>query len=91
MRSSNPVSKRLWLDFPDDLAWDIFTLDCILAAFLAMLVAGLSSVSTQFAQWVADHERWLWVLGAALAISAAVSLLRLVWPDEQIVRRPSRG
>jgi hypothetical protein len=91
MRNSKQVSKHPWLNFPDDLAWDIFTLDCMLAALLAMLVAGLASFSARFAQLVADHERWLWVSGATLAIIAAVSLLRVVWPAEQTVRPPWQG
>jgi len=91
MRTSKPVSEHLWLNFPDDLAWDIFTLDCMLAALLAMLVAGLASFSTEFAQLIADHERWLWVSGATLAIIAIVSLIRVVWPGGQTGRRPWQG
>ena len=91
MNHSKPIARHLWLDFPDDLAWDIFTLDCILAASLAMLVAGLASVSTGFAQLIADHERWLWMSGAALGTVAVISLMRVIWPGRQTGRRPWQG
>ena len=86
----NPVlaAIRLWLKFPEDLAWDIFTLTCMLVVLLTMLVAGLASSSVEFAQLIADRERWLWVSAIALAIVAAISLMRVLWPSEGIVRRP---
>jgi len=88
LRSNEPLFKHVWLKFPDDLAWDIFTLDCMLVALLAMLMAGLASLSARFSQLLADNERWLWMAGVTLAIVAIVSLIRVVWPGDQVVRRP---
>lgn len=88
MRNPVQIAKHQWLKFPEDLAWDIFTLICMLIVVLAMLVAGLASCSTQFAELIADHERWLWVSAIPLAILAAISLVRVIWPREGIIHRP---
>lgn len=37
------------------------SLTCMLVVLLAMLVAGLASASSEFAELIADRERWLWV------------------------------
>lgn len=71
-----------WLArFHDDLAWDIFTLDCILATALAMTVAILASLSETFAERLVAFERWVWALFAVLATVAVACLLRIVASD----------
>lgn len=84
MRNPVQTAKHLWLKCPEDLAWDIFTLDCMLVVLFAMLVAGLASCSAKFSEFIADHEQWLWVTGVTLAIFALISLLRVLWPSERI-------
>jgi hypothetical protein len=64
--------------FRDDLAWDILTLDCILATVLEMTVAVLASRSETFADDLVAMERWVWVVVSALAIVTVVCLLSIV-------------
>lgn len=75
------IEQSWFARFPEDLAWDIFTLDCMLATVLAMGVAGIAAMSDAFAQRIADSERWLWSAAITLAIVALVCLLRLVLND----------
>lgn len=75
------IEKSWFARFPEDLAWDIFTLDCILATVLAMGVAVTASMSEAFALRIAEAERWLWYPGIALALVALVCLLRLALND----------
>ncbi|MGJ7511041.1 hypothetical protein [Variovorax sp. GT1P44] len=75
--------------FPKDLAWDIFTLDCMLATIVAMALAALASLSDEISQRLADSEQWIWVTAATLGIVAVVCLLRLVLTDDEF--SPVRG
>lgn len=77
------MRSRVWFfRLPKDLAWDVFTLDCILAALLAMGVAAFATMSDSFAALMADEEEWIWITIATLGIVALVCLLRIAWQDE---------
>lgn len=81
MTDNNPKGMRS--AFPKDLAWDIFTLDCMLATIVAMALAALASLSDDISQRLADSERWIWVTAATLGIVALVCLLRLALTDDE--------
>jgi hypothetical protein len=69
--------------FPKDLAWDIFTLDCMLATIVAMALAALASISDDISQRLADSESWIWVTATTLGIVALICLLRLALTDDE--------
>jgi hypothetical protein len=80
----NGRSERSVLSaFPKDLAWDIFTLDCMLATVVAMALAALASLSDDISQCLADSEHWIWATAAALGVVALVCLLRLAVTDDE--------
>lgn len=75
-------SDRGWRRrFPKNLAWDIFTLDCILVTVFALLAATIASTSDRASQWMADAEAWLLVGLATMGIIALMCLLRLAVPN----------
>jgi hypothetical protein len=73
--------SRWFARFHDDLAWDIFTLDCILATVSAMTVAVLASLSGTFAEQLVVFERWVWAVFAVPATVAVACPLRIVASD----------
>ena len=84
--------KRNWFArFPEDLAWDIFTLDCILATILAMGIAGIAATSDAVAQYIVDSQGWVWGMAVALAVIAAVCFARVVLNDRLALVVPQRG
>ncbi|MBO9647710.1 MAG: hypothetical protein J7605_04315 [Variovorax sp.] len=84
------IESHWFARFPEDLAWDIFTLDCILVVTLAMGIAGVAAISERFAQFVMESQGWLWSTALTLAVVAIVCFLRVVMDDLFTHRLPRR-
>ena len=80
---------RSWLArIQDDLAWNFFARDCILATAFAIALAGFASLSDGFAKQVVTLARGIGTMAAALVTAAAPCLLRIA-PSE--MGRPEVG
>jgi hypothetical protein len=76
MTHLNASGWRTW--FSDDLAWDIFTVNSILATVLSTVIALLVSLSETFAKHIGDMEGWLWAVVAVQAFVACLCASRIV-------------
>ena len=73
--------SRWFARLHDDLAWDILTLDCMLATVLALTVAVVASLSADFAEDLVAFEQWIWAICAVLGVVAVACLVCICASD----------